>query len=71
MAKTEMSGAEVKLLTDGNVVLEFGRLLKHMVFTPEQAVGLGVALIKFGAHGESFQRVQPPAQTAQGPRRKQ
>lgn len=61
--------ADVKLLNDGNVVLEFSKMLRHMVFTPEQAVGLGVALIKFGAHGESVQRVQPPGRTQQGPRR--
>jgi hypothetical protein len=70
MAKQDDPGsADVKLLKDGNVVLEFGKTLKHMVFTPEQAVGLGVALIKFGAHGESVQRVSPPGKIAQGSRR--
>lgn len=71
MAKQQddSGSADVKLLKDGNVVLEFSKLLKHMVFTPQQAVGLGVALIKFGAHGESVQRMEPPGRTMQGPRR--
>lgn len=74
MAKIESKGkstCDVGLLEDGTVILQFGQLVKHMTFTPEQAIGLGVGFIQMGTRGESLQRVQPPGRTAVGPGRKQ
>lgn len=62
---------DVGLLNDGSVVIQFAEPVRHMTFTPAQAEAIGVAIIKNAAHGESIQRVQPPGQTAAGPRRKQ
>ena len=67
----EQASADAGLLQDGNVVIQFSELIRHFVFTPEQAISFGTGLIKLGAHGESVQRVSPPGKTADGPRRVQ
>jgi hypothetical protein len=74
MAKNNSGGSssvDVGLLKDGSVVIQFAEAVRHVTFTPAQAEVVGMALIKNAAHGESIQRVQPPGQTAVGPRRKQ
>jgi hypothetical protein len=69
--KVEKASADAGLLQDGNVVIQFSELIRHFVFTPEQAISFGTGLIKLGAHGESVQRVSPPGKTSDGPRRVQ
>lgn len=67
--KKEGSTCDLGLLDDGNVVIQFGELVKQMTFTPTQAIQLGVGFIQMGTRGESIQRVQPPGKTSVGPRR--
>lgn len=62
---------DIGVLDNGAVAIQFGLLVKQVVFTPEQAISFGVNLIKAGTRAESIQRVSPPGKTAQGPRRTQ
>ncbi len=75
MAKDNIKGkdstCDLGLLEDGTVIIQFGALVKHMTFTPQQAVQLGVGFIQMGTRGESVQRVSPPGKTSTGPRRVQ
>jgi len=70
MAKQETS-LDIGILETGQVAIQLNQLVKQIVFSPEQAISLGVNLIKAGTRGESVQRVQPPARTSNGPRRVQ
>ena len=74
MAKSNNGSGETALdigiLDTGQVALQWSQLVRQMVFSPEQAIALGVSLIKAGTRGESLQRVQPPGTTAAQPRRK-
>lgn len=73
MAKnTPLGTCDVGLLNDGTVVIQFAEPIKHMTFTPAQAIAIGVAFIKNATHGESIQRVSPPGRTVAvaSPRRK-
>lgn len=56
--------ADLGLLDDGTVVLQFSKLLKQMTFTPAQAKQLGLGFIEMATRAESVQRVQPPARTS-------
>jgi hypothetical protein len=64
--KIEEGTCDLGLLNDGTIVIQFGKLVKHMVFTPQQAKMLGLGLIENAVRGESLQRVSPPGQTAHG-----
>lgn len=74
MAKTQRDipkgTCDIGVLDDGQVVIQFGELIKQMTFTPQQAKQLGLGLIEMGTKGESLQHVQPPAKTAAMPRRR-
>jgi hypothetical protein len=71
LVKQERPTLDLGLLDDGTIVIQFDKLVKQMTFTPEQAKSLGVGFIEMATHGASVQRMQPPGQTAIGPRGKQ
>ena len=62
---------DIGILDNGHVGIQLNQMVKQIVFSPEQAISLGVNLIKAGTRGESVQRMAPPAKTASGPRRVQ
>ncbi len=53
------NSVDLGVLDDGQVVLQFGELIKQMTFTPAQAKQLGLGLIEMGTKAEALQRVQP------------
>ena len=71
MAKTQDTSLDIGILDNGHVAIQLNQMVKQIVFSPEQAISLGVNLIKAGTRGESLQRVSPPGKTSSGPRRVQ
>ena len=72
MAKqNQETSLDIGILDNGHVALQLNQSVRQIVFSPEQAISLGVSLIKAGTRGESLQRVSPPGKTTNGPRRVQ
>ena len=73
MAKEEVgqdTALDIGVMDSGQVAIQFNQLIRQVVFSPEQAISLGVNLIKAGTRGESLQRVAPPGKTTASPRRR-
>jgi len=48
---------DLGVLDNGQVVIQFGGLIRQMAFTPEQAKGIGLGFIEMATRAESLSRL--------------